>query len=541
MTATSLARQHPSRPESDLPPNLPLIHNYLSHGAVAFPERIALTGDGVRFSYAEAWKEVDSIAAALLAAGVNKGDRVATLLPPCPQFFLIFLATASIGAIWVGLNPKYSRPELTHPINDCAPRLIFARLQIGGRDYGEDLNAIRGEARIVGLDASLGSGDLETYWGFLEAGASADTDEALSARRADITPGDPCLIVYTSGTSGAPKGAMLTHQGLTYCGRTDAKYNLHADGQKILCNFPINHIACVGDICCTTLVVGGTIIFMETFDPAGVSSVIEEHQITHLGQIPVMLQMTLSEPSFDPEKLTSLRQIFWGGNPASIDLVRRLRLLAPDLCNVYGMTETTGNVLFARGPNLSDENLANTVGFAPREYEIELFGENGGAVSPGELGEIHVRGEFLMAGYWNNDAATRGAFTADGWLRTGDLASRSEDGLISIVGRRSEMFKSGGYNVYPAEVEQAIEAHPDIEMAAVVGVPDDVYFEVGHAFIIADNADMTPETMRRHCKSQLANYKIPKQFVFLKTLPLLPNGKVDKKALKDQATARVTD
>lgn len=530
-------RRHPSQPDKGLPPELPLIHAYLEHGAHNFPERAAFIADEVRFTYGEAKAEIDSIAKGLLAAGIQKGDRVATLLPPCPQFFLIFLATASIGAIWVGLNPKYSRRELAHPLADCAPRLVLARLQIGDRNYGADIEAISGNAEIVGLDASLGADSVLAYSEFLDAGRSTISEEMMSARRADITPSDPCLIVYTSGTSGAPKGAMLTHQGLTYCGRTDAKYNMHAEGQKILCNFPINHIACVGDVCCTTLVVGGTIVFMESFDPDEIINTIYAHQITLLGQIPVMLHMTLSHSDFDPAKLASLKQIFWGGNPASLDLVKRLREICPNLSNVYGMTETTGNVLFARGSDMTDADLANTVGFAPPEYEVEIFANDGAIAAPGEVGEIHVRGPFVMAGYWNNEAATLETFTADGWLRTGDLATRTETGLISIVGRRSEMYKSGGYNVYPAEVEQAIETHPGVAMSAVIGVPDETYFEVGHAFVIAKDKNLTADDIKEHCKALLANYKVPKRFSIVSDLPLLANGKVDKKVLATQTPA----
>lgn len=523
-------RRHPSRPEADLPPDLPFIHDYIRHAAALYPDRDALISETETLSYAEANDQVDQIAKALMAAGIEKGDRVATLLPPSPQFFLIFLATASIGAIWVGLNPKYSKRELAHPINDCTPKIILARFNIEDRDYADDLTSIASAANLIAL-----GGNESSYNCFIKTGVSKISNEALIERRSTIHPADSCLIVYTSGTSGAPKGAMLTHQSLTYCGFTDAKYNLHTENQKILCNFPINHIACVGDVCCTTLVVGGTTVFMETFDPAGILSVINEHNITLLGQIPVMLHMTLTHPNFDPNKLASLKQIFWGGNPASIDLVKRLRALCPNLANVYGMTETTGNVIFARGGDFSDEDLAGTVGFAPPEYEVDLFDEYGEPVKYGQVGEIHVRGPFVMVGYWNNDAATREAFTADGWLRTGDLATRSKDGLVSVVGRRSEMFKSGGYNVYPAEVEQAIEVHEHVSMAAVVGVPDEKYFEVGHAYIIPTYPGLTSDDIRAHCQSLLANYKIPKEFMILPELPLLPNGKVDKKALKIQS------
>jgi acyl-CoA synthetase (AMP-forming)/AMP-acid ligase II len=509
-----------------MPPDLPLLSDYLRYGATHFPGRTAFMEGDSTWSYAEASATVDEIAKALIAAGVKRGDRVATLSPPTALALSLFLATASIGAIWVGLNPRYSRRELAHPINDAGPALTFAEPNIDGRDYISDLRDLVGPTALTPLPP----GDEVEWRRFLQVGRTI-SDEALADRRASVDSRDPCLIVYTSGTTGAPKGAMITHHGLVYCSRTDARHNLHSDGQRILCNFPINHIACIGDVCATTLVAGGSVFFMRDFDPARVLRAVQDHRLTHLGQIPVMLQMELSQPDFATYDLSSLRTIMWGGNPASLDLVARLRAICPTLTNVYGLTETTGNVLFARG-ELSDEQFANSVGAAPEEYEVDLFSADGVRAAAGEIGEIYVRGSFLMKGYWRNPAATQAAFTDDHWLRTGDLAMRREDGLFALVGRRSEMFKSGGYNIYPIEIEQALEAHPAVAIAAVVGVPDTLYTEVGVGFVVRNCATLDEAALRDHCRAHLANFKIPKRFIFIETMPLLPNGKLDKKTLK---------
>lgn len=532
---------NPRKHAEDLPPALDLISDYLAYGAITFPQRDALITDGEVKTYAAANSAVNTIARALMACGVNKGDRVATLLPPCSLYFEIFLAVASIGAIWVGLNPKYSKRELEHPINDSSPSLIFAYTEIADRKYDADLRHIvensGAGSLLIDLSDNAAAEGFTSQRNFLKRKDETSVDD-LHSRRMETNAQDPCLIVYTSGTTGAPKGAMITHYGLVYCSRTDAAYNTFSDGQRILCNFPINHIACVGDVCCTTLVVGGAIIFMKDFNPLGVAETIEREQLTHLGQIPAMLQMEI--PHLDNEKfdLSSLKHIAWGGNPASIDLVMRLRRKCPDLANVYGMTETTGNVIFARGPDVTDEQLANSVGWAPREYEVGIYDEDGAETPPGEIGEIRVRGPYLMKGYWRNDVATKEAITSDGWLKTGDLAKRREDGAISIVGRRSQMFKSGGYNIYPAEIEQAIESHSSVAMAAVVGIPDSLYFEVGHAFIISNTERLTEDLLRKFCRTILANYKIPKRFSLVKELPMLPNGKVDKRRLMELAQER---
>lgn len=529
------APEHRRRGDADMPPSLRLVSDYVAYGAKAFPARPALIEGDRTWTYAEAATEIDRIARAMMAAGVAPGDRVATLAPPSALAWKLFLAAASIGACWTGLNPRYSRFELAHPLSDAAPRILLTEQAIDGRNYHDELSGLIAEAGLETVIIPLPGGkhSKEPWQDFLSRGADVP-DEALRIRRAAIDPHDACLIVYTSGTTGTPKGAMLTHHGLVFCSRTDARYNLHADGQRMLCNFPINHIACIGDVCMTTLIAGGTVIFMRTFDPEGILKTIAQRRVTHLGQIPVMLQMILDQPDLGEHDLSSLRVVMWGGNPASIDLVRRLRALCPDLCNVYGMTETTGNLIFARG-DLTDEQFAASVGFPPREYDIEIRAADGTLACAGETGEIHVRGDFLMKGYWRNPEATNAAFTPDGWLKTGDLAMRREDGLIALAGRRSEMFKSGGYNVYPAEIEQVIEAHPGVALAAVVSVADALYAEVGVGFVIPNQTHIDEATLQAHCRERLANYKIPKRFCIVDSLPMLPNGKVDKKALKQLA------
>ena len=531
--------KHARRADEDMPPALERLSDYVGYGAQTYPERVALMSAQGQTTYSQLDVRIRLIARSLIGHGVRHGDRVGILSPPCEQFFELFLAAISIGAIAVGLNPRYSQRELAHPLHDCRPDLVFTRPVIDGRNYLSDLEDIgTGQTstfKVISLSDDVGEVECVTWSDFLNVGTSVD-DKQLEIRRDSVSASDVCLIVYTSGTTGQPKGAMLTHWGLVYCSRTDARYNLHAEGQRILCNFPINHIACVGDVCATTLVVGGSIFFMEAFDPRGVLQAIQDYQITHLGQIPAMLQMELGVDDFESFDLSSIRQILWGGNPASIDLIRRLRLICPNLANVYGMTETTGNVLFVTDAAQPDEVFAGSVGWPPKEYEVAVFQSDMAPAPVGEVGEIHVRGSFLMKGYWNNEQATKEAFTEDGWLKTGDLARQNEDGSYSIAGRRSQMYKSGGYNIYPAEIEQAIERHPLVAMAAVIGVADPLYSEVGHAFVIPGNAELTVEDLKAHCSHELANYKRPKRFTIRQDLPMLANGKIDKLALKALVT-----
>jgi fatty-acyl-CoA synthase len=359
------------------------------------------------------------------------------------------------------------------------------------------------------------------------------SNEELARARALVDPGDAAMLVYTSGTTGRPKGAMLPHRGLVKCSEVQAKI-WTADPLRILNNFPINHVGCVGDICCYVLVSGGTIVFMEQFEPAEIPGTIQRERITVYGQIPAMFSMTLEAADRRAgwragSVLKSVQIIIWSGAAASRELILKLREITPRMSSSYGLTESVGSVTYVRDTD-DLEILADTIGWPHPAYEFRLASPEGEPVPVGEPGEIQVRGDFIMLGYLNRPEATREAIDDEGWLHTGDLAVERPDGAIKLIGRLKEMFKSGGYNVYPREIEIALEAHPAVRLAAVISVPDPLYVEVGHAFVVADG--VTDDQLREHCRTRLANYKVPKRFTIAAELPLLPIGKVDKRALK---------
>jgi acyl-CoA synthetase (AMP-forming)/AMP-acid ligase II len=287
----------------------------------------------------------------------------------------------------------------------------------------------------------------------------------------------------------------------------------------------------VGDITIDTLVPGGTIIFQEQFDPDAMLSAIEPERITLFGHVPTVLQLLVNHPRFDLVDWSSVELIIWEGAAAPAELIRRLQAKCPNLANAYGMTETVGSVTFTFDTTDLDV-LANSIGWPVPEYGVRVADETHQPVPPGATGEIQVNGDFVTLGYWNRPDATPDLFTPDGWLRTGDLAVLRPDGAYRLIGRLKEMFKSGGYNVYPREIELVLERHPDVAMAAVVGVPDPLYQEVGHAFVMVHpGRQPTPEALEAHCRAELANYKVPKRFVVAAELPMLPIGKIDKRKL----------
>lgn len=514
--------------------NFCAISDYVYYYAKIQPYMEAMVLDDTRITYARMAAEVDKCAQALMASGVKKGDRVATLCPPSPDFFIIFLATSSIGAIWVGLNPKYTFEELCYVVLDAKPKIIFSRTEVMNRSYVLDLRDLKKKCSSLEQIITLGAVD-ETAVGsgydqFLSCRFGVDVP-ALRDMQNSVDPKDTALLVYTSGTTGKPKGALLPHCGLIKC--YEMQNRIYPCTSVRFVNFlPINHIGCVGDISCFTLVSGGTIIFLEQFDPGICLELMSDEKVTVWGGVPTTFLMCLSLAEFDKYDLSSLQLIFWSGAAAPKDLVVALSHIHPRLGNCYGQTETVGSITFVVPCNDFDL-LTNTVGKPPEEYDVRIVDKNGDPVTLGQTGEIIVKGDFIMNGYWGRPEETAKAIDGNGFLHTGDLGVRRTDGYISLVGRTKEVFKSGGYNVYPREIEQVLENYAGVDMAAVIAVDDPLYNEVGCAFILAGGDELDEEALKAHCREFLANYKIPKKFIIKPELPMLPIGKIDKRALKE--------
>jgi acyl-CoA synthetase (AMP-forming)/AMP-acid ligase II len=515
----------------------PLIADYVTHHAEQFPNREAVVFGDQRLTYAELEIKIRHCAKALLAQGVEKGDRVAVLCTSRPEYWITFLATTRIGAIWLGLNPKYRLQEIRYVIEDAKPCLLFTMAAFEGQAYSDIINTLQQDysfiEQMVSLTTLLPS--TQSFDDFLRAG-TAVSDDALAQRQASIDPMDPALLVYTSGSTGKPKGALLSHYGLCF-GSSVGCEHMALQHPRAICNFPINHVACVADTCCVNLVAGGTLVFQERFDPALILQTIGQERLTLLGGVPTMLLLLLDYPDFEKTDFSSLELIGWGGAALPVPIIKRLEKLAPRLINVYGMTETAANTTYT-SPNADLEELSETIGRPSPHMPCRIMNSDGNLCEIGEQGELQFKGDYLLLEYLNRPEATRDVYTADGWLHTGDLGYWRENGSISLVGRMSDMFKSGGYNVYPREIEDLLESHPAIEMAAVVGIPDDRFQEVGAAYVIisTDQKATVPE-LRDYCAANLANYKIPKTITIVDELPTLPVGKVDKVALKKWAKA----
>lgn len=504
------------------------ISDYPRDHAADRPEDPALHFDGRTVTYGDLNLQVRRFARALLATGIRPGDRVAIFAAARPESVVSYLATISIGAIWQGLNLGYTSRELAYVLGDAEPRIVFAAPPEGAR---ETLTTLIDSTGSAGLAAPLVANTAQ--WDDFLANAESIPEETLDEAIASVDPLDPAMLVYTSGSTGTPKGALIRHAGIVRLALVQSgKWGL--DRPTVLCNLPINHIGCVGDLLSVPLIAGGSVVLRESFNPEQVLADIEEFEIGALFQVATQLQRVASLDSFDQRELPSLKLVGWGGSPLPQATMDRFRAKGSNLMATYGLTEATFSVTYT-DLDSTDEVLLNTVGRPDPHIDLRILTEDG-EWDATATGEVCIKHPATMAGYFGRPRETEEAFTADGWLRTGDIGHLRPDGNLVLVGRVSEMFKSGGYNVYPREIELVIENHPDVEVAAVVPRPDPDFQEVGVAYVQARTGhNPDPETLRTWLRERLAGYKVPKEIIIHDALPLLPVGKIDKQTLKTMA------
>ena len=507
------------------------IHDLLAIAAPA--EALAAAGPGERLTYGEMRLETDRYARGLLALDVRRGDRVAMLTAPCVDFWRLLHAAASIGAVWVGINPRYQRRDFELLLSDAKPAVIIAPPPFDGRDYIAELTPLAPPgARMIGLG--------ETPTGVMDraallAAGEAVSDAALDGARAAVDPEDPAVIVYTSGTTGKPKGALLSHRAITSSAIANAAWMGADNLARAICAAPVNHVGAINNICMNVMAAGGAVIFYPEVDIPALAALSREVKPTYLVSSPTGFAMMLSQPDGMAGRMASTRLIVFGGAMTALSTLEVIAPFGAGLSSVYGQTETCGIITHTRPADPLEAHAA-TLGKALAGADLRIAGPDGTEASQGETGEIQIRAPYVMSGYFNNPAATAEAFTADGFLRTGDLGLIRDDGNVVFVGRLKEMFKSGGYNVYPVEIEQAICEHPAVALAAVVAVPHDTFQEVGHAFVQPGPGEsVTPDELKAFLRARIANYKVPKTFEIEAELPRLPNNKLDKVALQTRA------
>lgn len=507
---------------------------YVGDTALKHPARLALASESCQYTYGELAGRVERLASFLMEQGVLPGDRVAVLTTPRADSYALFLAVNAVGGIWLGLNPRYTEPEVLYVVNDARPKILF---YVGGfkdQDFRPIVQAVKQQCSFVETFYCLDDGDCGGN--SLEGALSLMTD--MPRRYRDILVGNdrarqPAMLVYTSGSTGRPKGALLTNGAMVRRSLTQHTQWPVSDFPRVYNPYPMNHIGSMHWVASYAIVGAGTIHFREKFNADEVPDLVQAHQLNVLEFFPTMYKMMLESACFDPAKFSSIEWHIFSGAQMPFELLRVLDGMAGQIGTSFGMTETTGSVTYAR-PGTDLQTLAITIGRPVPDGEVRVFNNaEGRACREGEVGEIQVRQEYCTPGYFNRPEANATAFTPDGWFKSGDQAEVMAEGNLRFVGRLSEMYKSGGFNVYPREVELAIEAHPSVLQAAVISVPHELFGEVGYALVsLKPGSNTTTGEIRDWCRQCLSDYKRPKHVEIRPALPLLPVGKVDKVSLR---------
>ncbi|CAN7767038.1 long-chain fatty acid--CoA ligase [Variovorax sp. LjRoot175] len=495
---------------------------WLSRRAARVPRRPALTCDGITWTYGELAERIERMSAVLAARGAKAGVRVGYLGFNDPMFVVVLFATARLGAICVPLNFRLSGPELAFIIGDAGLHTLVV-----------------GEEHIAVIDAvrdTLGSLRFIHRTGGAPGWESADALMAGPLAVPDAVPvaaDDVAVIMYTSGTTGHPKGAMLTH-GNFWANDLNELLLWDMVSTDVTLNFaPMFH---VGGLLCgtlTTLLVGGHLVLQRGFDAAAVMQAIEQYRVTVTFAVPAMLLFISQHPDFKQADLGSLRLVSVGGAPMPEPLLRLYNARGIPVHQGYGMTETASMITFLN-PDRAVDKLGSS-GTPPLLTEIRLVDDVGVPITEaGKPGEICVRGANVMRGYWNRPEATEACFTRDGWFRSGDVGYRDAEGFLYICDRLKDMVISGGENIYPAEVESVLYDHPDIAEVAVIGAPDERWGERVVAVVAPKpGKSITLEALQAFAESRLARYKLPRELRLVDALPRNPTGKVQKARLRD--------
>jgi acyl-CoA synthetase (AMP-forming)/AMP-acid ligase II len=519
--------------------NLNLTWHYVEKWAAKKPKAEALVFGDERLTWADFKSRMDDIAKAFLEVGIRPGDRVALLSAARNEFLTTYMAAGKIGAMWLGLNPKFTLDELRYQVGDAKPAVLMAVRTFLGNDLAGTIEALKNEFPFLKKVLVIGEpvAGTESFAAFTGR-PRPELDAALAECSARVTEADDALLMYTSGSTGKPKGVVHTHRSIVENIKVEVvKFHVGEDMRALL-HFPINHVAADVEIGFAAILAGGCTVFMDSFDPVGSLKMIEKEKITMFGQLPVMFLLQMRQPEFFQTDFSALKLVAWAGAAAPKVMLDVLSGICAQtgamLITGYGSTEVCGFVTFTeKGDDM--ETLMKTAGKIAPPFELKIVDGQRRELPDGQIGEIAVRGPFMFKEYLNNPKATAEVLDKDGWYYTTDLARKDDRGYIFITGRKSEMFKTGGENVYPREIEEILEVQGKVLFSAVIGVPDEIYQEVGWAFVMPmPGQEVTEDELREYCKGKLANFKVPKKFIIRPLLPLLANGKVSKLALKDE-------
>jgi HIP---CoA ligase len=509
--------------------------------AEQFAGRDAVVDADIRWTYAELAEQVDRAAAAVVGTGLNPGDRAAIWAPNMAEWIVAALGILGAGGVVVPLNTRFKGQEAADILARSGARVLFTVTDFLDTDYVALLAEAQADTHLRELDEIVvlrgPAPDGTQDWGaFLDRSSDADRTEAARRRDAVATE-DLSDLIFTSGTTGRPKGVMTTH------GQTLQVFDVWSDvvglaeGDRYLIVNPFFHTFGYKAGFLAALMRGATIYPHPVFEPGSVLQRIADEQISVLPGPPTLYQSLLNHEAFGSTDVSSLRLAVTGAAVVPVELIQRMRddLGFDTVLTAYGLTEATGVVSMCR-PGDDVETIATTCGCAIPDTEIRIAADDGTVLPPGEAGEVEVRGYNVMQGYFQDPWGTKAAI-ADGWLRTGDIGVLDERGYLRITDRKKDMYIVGGFNAYPAEIENILSMHDDIAQAAVIGTPDERLGEVGVAFVVPRmGAEPDAAAIIAWARERMANYKVPRSVVVLDALPINASGKVLKHELREHLT-----
>jgi fatty-acyl-CoA synthase len=495
-----------------------------------FPQKEVIYDRTRRMCYQELYDEAESLAAGLYQLGIRKGDRVGVSLPNWHEFVVIVFALARLGAVLVPFNTRYREEEAEYVLRSSGARAIFFPREFGSIQHSEQF--LRLKPRIQSLEYLISvrfeSEEFLSYRELLDLG-----DNGLP--RVEINPKEDIFtILYTSGTTGKAKGAMLTHGNVVHTGAVSAEYMRCTSDDVFLVAVPLFHVFGMVPSIMSTLAARGRMVLLDVYKAQEALALIEQEKVTVHHGVPTMFILELNHPSFSSYDLSSLRTGIIAAAPCPVEIVRRIREdMGCNICVSYGLTETSATLTMTAFED-DDTLRSETVGRVVRGAEIKIVDENRRQVPIGVIGELACRSFGVMKGYDNLPEATREVIDEEGWFYTGDLASVDEQGYVRIVGRKKEMIIRGGYNIYPREIEEKFYAHPAVMEAAIIGLPDPVLGEISCACIRLkpEFAAVTAEELKAYIRDRVADFKVPDQIFFVDEMPMTASGKIQKTALQ---------
>ena len=524
--------------ETDVPLLETTIGDNFDATVARFAEREALVDvhQGRRWTYAELAQDVEQLARGLVAAGIGKGDRVGIWAPNCAEWVMVQYATAKMGAILVNINPSYRTHELEYVLGQAGIRMIVAAPSFRTSDYAAMIEQVRGT--VTGLEQVVLIGT--PSWDALVAGGAEVTPEQLAQIQSGLDNNDAINIQYTSGTTGFPKGATLSHRNILNNGFFVGELCRYTEQDRVCIPVPFYHCfgMVMGNLACTTHG-AAMIIPAPGFDPAATLRATQDEKVTSLYGVPTMFIAEWALPDFADYDLSSVRTGIMAGSPCPAELMKKLIAAGIEQMTIcYGMTETSPVSTQTRTDD-SFERMVGTVGRVGPQLEIKVVDPATDETVPrGTSGEFVTKGYSVMLGYWAQQEKTDEVLQ-DGWMHTGDIAVMDDDGYVQITGRIKDMVIRGGENVYPREIEEFLYTHPDILDAQVIGVPDERYGEELCAWVrMKDGAEpVTAESLRAFASGRLAHYKIPRYVTIVDEFPMTVTGKVRKVEMREKSVA----